>query len=76
MTEPRESGTEQTTAVGQRRAFESAPYDDRRGRSSSILVWVGIVAGVVFIVAVIFFSAFSSVKAHTAISVVDTTSPG
>ena len=58
MTEPRESGTEQTTAVGQRRAFESAPYDDRRDRSSSILVWVGIVAGVVFIVAVIFFSGF------------------
>jgi hypothetical protein len=34
------------------------PRDDRRTGSNSILVWVGIVAGVVFIVAVIFFSGF------------------
>ena len=59
MTESRESGTEQATAATERRAFESAPpYDDRRNRSNSILVWVGIVAGVVFIVAVIFFAGF------------------
>jgi hypothetical protein len=59
MTEPRESGKEQTTAATERRAFESAsPYDGMRIRSNSIFVWVGIVAGVVFIVAVIFFSGF------------------
>lgn len=58
MTEPRESRAEQTTVTGQRRAVESSPYDDRRNRAGSILVWVGIVAGVVFIVAVIFFSGF------------------
>ncbi|WP_407665035.1 hypothetical protein [Mycolicibacterium monacense] len=79
MTESRESGTERAAAaVGERRVFESpSPYDDgRRNRSSSILVWVGIVAGVVFIVAVIFFSGFSSVGTQTAISVVDITSRG
>lgn len=61
MTESRESGTERAAAaVGERRVFESpSPYGDgRRNRSNSILVWVGIVAGVVFIVAVIFFSGF------------------
>ena len=58
MAEPRESRTEPTTVTGERRAYETPPYDDRRNRSNSILVWVGIVAGVVFIVAVIFFSGF------------------
>jgi len=58
MTES-QSGTERTTAAMERRAFESAPpYDDRRNKSNSILVWVGIVAGVVFIVAVVFFAGF------------------
>ncbi len=41
---------------------ESSRYRDdryeRRNRLSQILVWVGIVAGVVFIVAVIFFAGF------------------
>lgn len=58
MTEARESRTEQTAAAGARRAFETPPYDDRRDKSHSLLVWVGIVAGVVFIIAVVFFSGF------------------
>lgn len=58
MTEPRESRAEQTAMVGERRDVDPRPYDDRRNRSNSILVWVGIVAGVVFIVAVVFFSGF------------------
>src|SRR6476660_879122 len=58
MTESRESRTEPTTVTGDRRAYETPPYDDRPNRLNSILVWVAIVAGVVFIVAVIFFSGF------------------
>jgi len=58
MTEPRDSRTDQTTLTGERRAVEPSPHDDRRDRSNSILVWVGIVAGVVGIVAVVFFSGF------------------
>lgn len=54
--------------AGERRAVESTPYDDRRNEdrrnedrrntAGIILVWVGIVAGVVFLVAVVFFSGF------------------
>ena len=58
MTESRESRTEPTTVTGDRRDYETPTYDDRPNRLNSILVWVGIVAGVVFIVAVIFFSGF------------------
>lgn len=58
MTEPLKSGAEQSTVAGERRVVESPPYDDRRNRAGSILAWVGIVAGVVFIVAVVFFSGF------------------
>jgi hypothetical protein len=58
MTEPRDSRTEQTTVAGECRDFEPPPYDDRGNRSNSILVWMGIVAGVVFVVAVVFFSGF------------------
>lgn len=58
MTEARESRTEPTAAAGERRTFGTPPYDERRERSHSLLVWVGIVAGVVFIVAVVFFSGF------------------
>lgn len=58
MTEPRESRAEPAAVAAERRAAQTAPYDDGRNRSNSILVWVGIVAGVVFIVAVIFFSGF------------------
>ena len=63
MTESRESGPERNTAAMEPRAVESAPpYDARSNRSTSNLVrvgiGVGIVAGVVFIVAVIFFAGF------------------
>jgi hypothetical protein len=55
MTETPESQAAQTSVTGQRR------YDHRDGRPSrlsQVLAWVGIVAGVLFIVAVIFFSGF------------------
>ena len=60
MTESREPGTEQAAAAaGERRVFESpSPDADRRNSLNSILVWVGIVAGVVFIVSVVFFAGF------------------
>jgi len=55
-------------AAAERRAVETPPSDDMRNRPrpgqgsptvpNSILVWVGIVAGVVFIVAVVFFAGF------------------
>ncbi len=38
--------------------FRQSQKDDRALNSSAILVWVGIAAGVVFIVAVVFFSGF------------------
>ena len=46
MTESRESRTEPTTVTGDRRAYETPPYDDRPNRLNSILMWVAIVAGV------------------------------
>lgn len=41
-------------------AYPAAPTEERRrpGRVTTIAAWVGIVAGVVFIVAVVFFSGF------------------
>ncbi|PEG42790.1 hypothetical protein CQY20_02045 [Mycolicibacterium agri] len=58
MTDARESRSEQTVATDERQTFATTPHVDRRDRSQSLLVWVGIVAGVVFIVAVVFFSGF------------------
>lgn len=55
MTETPEARTEPTTVVGQSRS------DDRDGRPNRLnqaLAWVGIVAGVLFVVALIFFSGF------------------
>ena len=55
MTETPESRAEPTTVTGQ------SSYDDRyerSGRLSQVSAWVGIIAGVVFVVAVIFFSGF------------------
>ncbi|MDX1881853.1 hypothetical protein SBI63_00615 [Mycolicibacterium sp. 120270] len=45
-------------SAAERHAVTTPPYDDVRHRPNSILVWVGIVAGVVFIVAVVFFAGF------------------
>ena len=64
MTETPESRAEPTTVTGKPRAIEPPRrrYDDdqydRPSRLSQVLAWVGIVAGVVFVVAVIFFSGF------------------
>ena len=66
MTETPESRAEPepTTVTGKPRAVEPPRrrYDDdqydRPSRLSQVLAWVGIVAGVVFVVAVIFFSGF------------------
>ena len=60
MTETPESRSEATTVSGEPRAVEASPrYDNRYERPTrlgQILAWVGIIAGVVFIVAVIFFA--------------------
>jgi hypothetical protein len=62
MTETPESRAEQTTVTGKTRAGEPPTrYDNRYERPNRLnqaLAWVGIVAGVVFVVAVIFFSGF------------------
>ena len=63
MTETPESRAEPTTVTGEPRAVEKPRrYDDDRygrpNRLSQVLAWVGIIAGVVFVVAVIFFSGF------------------
>ncbi|TPG35634.1 hypothetical protein [Mycolicibacterium hodleri] len=56
MTETAESTAEPTTVTGQRRVDDR---HDRPGRlSHHVLAWVGITAGVLFIVVVIFFSGF------------------
>ena len=58
-----ESRAEPTSVTGQPRVAEPLPpYDDRYDRPNrlgQVLAWVGIIAGVVFIVAVIFFSGFA-----------------
>lgn len=51
MSETPESRTEPT-------AVATAPRWDRTNRLSQVAAWVGIVAGVLFIVAVVFFSGF------------------
>ncbi|MCP9271131.1 hypothetical protein NM203_02895 [Mycolicibacterium sp. CAU 1645] len=58
MTGPLMSGAERSTVAGEQRAAGSPPHDDRRNGAGSVAAWVGIVAGVVFIVAVVFFSGF------------------
>jgi len=58
MTEPTESPSEPATAPVPPPPPVVAPAPPRRSRLTAVAAWVGIVAGVVFIVAVIFFSGF------------------
>ncbi len=62
MTETPSSATEPTTPVA-----SAAPRyiqdDQRSNRLYQVLAWVGIIAGTVFIVAVIFFSGFVAGRA-------------
>ncbi len=59
MTEGIESRSDHPAVpAAERRAVGTPPYDESRNRPHSILVWVGIVAGVVFIVSVVFFAGF------------------
>ena len=60
MTDTPESRTESETApprVDEPRRYRDDRYD-RPNRLNQVLAWVGIIAGVVFVVAVIFFSGF------------------
>jgi hypothetical protein len=45
-------------------AYVERDREPRRGRLTAVAAWVGIVAGVVFIIAVVFFSGFI-IGAHT-----------
>ncbi|MGB8505206.1 hypothetical protein, partial [Mycobacterium sp.] len=62
MTQTPESRTELDPVAGVPHAVEPPPrYDDRYGRPNRLnqaLAWVGTVAGVLFVVAMIFFSGF------------------
>ena len=59
MTEPRQSRTERSSVDQTSPAFEPVQQQYKReSQLNSILVWVGIVAGVMFIVALVFFSGF------------------
>jgi hypothetical protein len=62
MSETPEDRPEPTTVASESRPVEPPPAPSRRydgpSRISRVLAWVGIIAGVVFIVAVIFFSGF------------------
>ncbi|BDX31561.1 hypothetical protein TUM20985_21080 [Mycobacterium antarcticum] len=58
MTEPLETRIEPTAVAPDRRATEETPRHDRPNKVYQIAAVVGIVAGVVVIVAVIFFSGF------------------
>ena len=55
MTETPERSAEPTIVTGQRRNDDRY---DRPSRLNQVVAWVGIVAGVMFIVAVIFLSGF------------------
>ncbi|WP_231740437.1 MULTISPECIES: hypothetical protein [unclassified Mycobacterium] len=56
---PSEPGTEPVvTASPQNPVTPAAREEPRRSRLGAVAAWVGIVAGVVFVVAVIFFSGF------------------
>jgi hypothetical protein len=50
--------TDEMTEPRQSESVEPAPRYDGPNQVHSLLLWVGIVAGVVFIVAVVFFSGF------------------
>lgn len=60
MSDTPESSAESTTVTGARGAGASTHDDVRNGRSrlNQAAAWVGIVAGTLFVVAVIFFSGF------------------
>ena len=58
MTETPESGAESTAVATKGQPVHAPPRWDQPNSLSRIAAWVGIVAGVVFIVAVIFFSGF------------------
>jgi hypothetical protein len=62
MSEPTSSSDEPTTSPVATATAPSQPIyverEPRRSRLNAVAAWVGIVAGVVFIVAVIFFSGF------------------
>ncbi len=58
MTETPESRTEPTAVATEQGRGELSPGSDRPNRLAQSAAWVGIVAGVVFIVAVVFFSGF------------------
>lgn len=55
MTEPSESKAATAAAGG---AEQNAVRDGKRRGLNTALAWVGIVAGAVFVVAVVFFSGF------------------
>ena len=59
MTETPEPQTEPTFVATDRRTAESSARHDRPNRLNRIAALVGIVAGVVFIIAAIFFSGFA-----------------
>jgi hypothetical protein len=59
MTETTEPRTEPPAAVATTgRSWEPSPAWERPSRLNQVAVWVGIIAGVVFSVAVVFFSGF------------------
>ena len=59
MTEPRQSRTERSSVDQTSPAVEPVQQQYKpESQLNSILVWVGIVAGVMFIVALVFFSGF------------------
>ena len=58
MTETPESGTEPTAVATEQRRGELPPGSERPNRLTQSAAWGGIAAGVVFVVAVIFFSGF------------------
>nr|WP_193046882.1 hypothetical protein [Mycolicibacterium baixiangningiae] len=53
-----EPQTEPVHTTTQQPVYVEAPKERRRASVTTIAAWVGIVAGVVFIVAVVFFSGF------------------
>ena len=58
MTEAPESRTEPTAVATEHRRVEPRPEPNRSNTLAQLAVWVGVIAGVVFVVAVIFFSGF------------------
>lgn len=58
MTEPRQSKADESALNSVTRPVQQVPQYDQPNQTNTILVWVGIAAGVVFIVAVVFYSGF------------------